>query len=110
MIVLSLFLVPLVGGLVAFFLREGNAARGWALLVSFIVLALAIAGNMMDPAGAARSFSAPWMGSLGSSFSIRLDGLAGILCLLTAAAYPVILIATWKSTYARSHNFFALML
>jgi NADH-quinone oxidoreductase subunit M len=50
------------------------------------------------------------MGSLGSSFSMKLDGLSKTLCLLTAIAYPIILIATWKSFYRKPNNFFALML
>ena len=50
------------------------------------------------------------MGNLGSSFSLKLDGLSQILTLLTAIAYPVILIATWKTNYKKPNNFFALML
>ncbi|HVK96581.1 MAG TPA: NADH-quinone oxidoreductase subunit M, partial [Flavisolibacter sp.] len=56
------------------------------------------------------SFSAPWMGTLGSSFSLQLDGLAQILTLLTAVAYPIIFIATRRSHYKNPANFFALML
>jgi NADH-quinone oxidoreductase subunit M len=44
------------------------------------------------------------------SFSLQLDGLSGILTLLTAVAYPLILIATWNSSYKKPNNFFGLML
>src|SRR5439155_19778122 len=47
---------------------------------------------------------------LGSSFSIQLDCLSQILCLLTAVSYPIIFIATWKTEYKKAYNFFALML
>ena len=51
-----------------------------------------------------------WMGSINSSFSVKLDGLGQILCLLNAVAFPVIFIATWNSNYSKPNNFFALML
>lgn len=110
MIALLLFLVPLIGGLVSFGLKDDRSARGWALLVATIGVALAVWGINLPAVDAGRSFHAAWMGSMGSSFSLRLDGLSGILVLLTAIAYPVILVATWNSTYKRSNSFFGLML
>ena len=94
MIVLFLFLVPLLGGLVSFFLKNDKAVRTWALLVSLIALSLAIIPLTLSPVSGQLSYSAPWLGSLGSSFSIKLDGLSKLLCLLTAIVYPVIFIAT----------------
>jgi len=110
MIVLLLFLIPLLGGLIAFFLKDDKAVRGWALLVALATLALGIAGSGIVKSPDQLAFSAEWMGSLGSSFSLRLDGMSQILCLLTAVAYPIILIATWKSNYRKPNNFFGLML
>ncbi len=110
MIVLLLILLPMLGGMLSFFFKGGNAARVWSLLVSFATLAVSIAGLTVAKAPPGLSFTAPWMGSLGSSFSIGLDGMSQVLCLLTAVSYPIILLATWKTSYARPHNFFALML
>lgn len=110
MIVLLLFLVPLLGGLLSFFIRNDKAVRGWSLLVSLVILFLSVASNTSFRSADQLNFSAPWMGSLGSSFSLKLDGLSQILTLLTAIAYPVILLATWKTNYKRPNNFFALML
>src|SRR5215216_5025052 len=110
MIVLLLFLAPFIGGLLSFFIKGDKAVRGWSLLVSVIVLFLSIASNMFSKSASQLSFSAPWMGSLGSSFSLKLDGLSQILTLLTAISYPVILVATWKTEYRKPNNFFALML
>lgn len=84
--------------------------RGWSLLVSLIVLFFSVASNTSMNSVSQLNFSAPWMGSVGSTFSLKLDGLSQILTLLTAIAYPVILIATWKTRYNNAHNFFALML
>jgi NADH-quinone oxidoreductase subunit M len=109
MIVLLLILIPLIGGLVAFFLK-GTAARSWALLVSLAALAVSIAGLTMAQSSDALRFATGWMGSLGSRFSIALDGMSQTLCLLTAIAYPLILVATWRSEYKKPNNFFGLML
>jgi NADH-quinone oxidoreductase subunit M len=110
MIALLLFLIPLLGGLLCFGLKEDRTVRGLTLLVSIVALALAIWGNSLPATDAARAFHGSWLGSLGSSFSLQLDGLSGILVLLTAIAYPVILVATWNSVYKKPNNFFGLML
>src|SRR5215207_10755794 len=109
MIVLLLFLVPLISGLLSFFLKDDKTVRGWALLASLITLAISVAGLTLRSTSQL-NFHAEWMGSLGSSFSLKLDGLSQLLCLLTAVAYPIILIATWKTSYRKPNNFFALML
>ncbi|RYY39561.1 MAG: NADH-quinone oxidoreductase subunit M [Chitinophagaceae bacterium] len=110
MTVLLLFLLPLIGGLVTFALKDAKLARGWALLVAFAVMALSLAGFAALRSGETLAFNAPWLGSLGSSFSLSLDGLSGILTLLTGVAYPIILLATWKTDYRKAANFFGLML
>lgn len=56
------------------------------------------------------AFRAEWLTGLGSSFSIRLDGMGQMLCLLTAISFPLIFISTWHREYKNAHNFFALML
>lgn len=110
MIVLLLFLLPLFGGLLSFFLRNDKPVRSWSLFISLAVLAVAVAGNCFVKSPEQLGFSTGWMGNMGSSFSLKLDGLSQILCLLTAVAYPIIFIATWKTNYKKSNNFFALML
>jgi NADH-quinone oxidoreductase subunit M len=110
MIVLLLFLVPLIGGFLSFFLKNDKTVRTWALLTSVITLLISIAGNTIAKTPAQLHFSYSWLGSLGSSFSLQLDGLSQILCLLTAVSYPLILVSTWRSQYKKSNNFFALLL
>jgi NADH-quinone oxidoreductase subunit M len=41
---------------------------------------------------------------------VKLDGMGQLLCLLTAVAYPLVFISTWRTSYKKSSNFFALML
>jgi NADH-quinone oxidoreductase subunit M len=110
MIVFLLFLIPLISGIIAFLLKGRNQARSWALLASLATLAVTIWGSRLPEASADLSYSAQWMGTLGSSFSLRMDGMGKILCLLTAIAFPIIILATWKSEYKRPHAFFGLML
>src|SRR5204862_1763167 len=55
-------------------------------------------------------FHANWISSINTSFSVRLDGMGQILCLLTAVSFPLVFISTWNSVYKKPNNFFALML
>lgn len=110
MIVLLVLLVPLIGGLVSFFLKDEKAAKGWSLFVSIVTLFIAIAGTSFIKSADQLNYSTSWLGNLGSNFSLTFDGLAKILTLLTAVAYPVIFIATWKTTYKSPNSFYALML
>src|SRR2546423_11207594 len=109
MVVLLLFLIPLIGGLLSFFLKNDKTVRSWALLISLILLLLSAIGMFIQSADLLQ-FSHSWIDSLGSSFSLKLDGLAKVLCFLTAISYPIIFIATWKTEYRRPNNFFGLML
>jgi NADH-quinone oxidoreductase subunit M len=110
MIVLSLFLVPLIGGLLSFFIKNDRSVRLWTLFISLAGLFLSLAANFFLKSADNLAFSTQWMGNLGSSFSLKLDGLSQILTLLTAVAYPIILLSTWKTKYRKPNNFFALLL
>ncbi|HSU28655.1 MAG TPA: NADH-quinone oxidoreductase subunit M [Chitinophagaceae bacterium] len=110
MIVVLLILIPLLTGLAAFFFKDQRSVRFWALFSSVITLVVSLLSMTLlkDPQWI--SFHAAWMESLGSSFSIKLDGLGQMLCLLTAVSYPLIFLATWQTSYRNAKQFFALML
>src|ERR1700738_2615753 len=97
MVVLLLLLIPLIGGLFSFFIKKEPLVRSWSLLISIVTLVISVYANFSTIAADQLHFEGAWMGSLGSSFSLKMDGLSQILCLLTAVTYPVILLATWKS-------------
>jgi NADH-quinone oxidoreductase subunit M len=109
MIAVLLIVIPLFTGLAAFFFRNEKMVRSWALLSSLFVLAASIASLLVKDVDTL-SYSAPWMTALGSSFSVKLDGMGKLLCLLTAVSYPIIFLATWNSNYKHAQRFFALML
>src|SRR4051812_8707869 len=110
MIALLLILIPLVTGLLTFFFREEKTARGWALLSAVGTLAVSILGVTVAKTPSDLNFTAQWMQNIGSSFTIGLDGMGQLLCLLNAIAYVVILVATWRTNYRSAHNFFGLLL
>ncbi|HEX6191521.1 MAG TPA: NADH-quinone oxidoreductase subunit M [Chitinophagaceae bacterium] len=110
MIPVLLILIPLVTGLVCFFIRDEKTARYWSLFATIAALAVSLAGLTLMNSDKDLQFQAEWMQVLGSSFSVKLDGMGQLLCLLTAIAYPVIFVGTWNTTYKNAPNFFALML
>ncbi|MCX6316569.1 MAG: NADH-quinone oxidoreductase subunit M [Bacteroidetes bacterium] len=110
MIAVLLILIPLLTGLATFFLKNEKTVRFWALLSSLGTLAVAAIALTVQKDSSLSEFHGEWMQTLGSSFSLGLDGMSQMLCLLNALAYPLVIIATWNSKYFRPHQFFALML
>ena len=108
MIPVLLILIPLFTGLVSFFLKEGKTAKNWAILSSFITLIIAITGLFFP--GQQLVFDIAWLPDLGSRFSLSMDGMGKMLCLLTAVSFPLIFLATYKNTYRNAGSFYALML
>lgn len=110
MIPVLLLFIPLLAGLAAFFFRNEKAARSWALVSTVLVLAVSLLGLTACNNPESLSHKSDWMTLMGASFSLKLDGMGQLLCLLTAIGYPVILFSTWHSTYKRANNFFGLLL
>lgn len=110
MIPVLLIVVPLLTGLVAFFMKNERSVRSWALFSSLITLAVSLIGLIVLKDAKYLAAQYEWMASLNSSFSVKLDGLGQVLCLLNAVAFPIIFVATWNSNYPKANNFFALML
>src|ERR1043166_1710837 len=110
MIPVLLIVIPLVCGLAAFFFTNERAVRTWALSSSLITLAVSILGLTLLKNDSYQHFQSDWIGSINSTFSLRLDGMGQILCLLTSISFPLVFISTWNTQYKKPNNFFALML
>jgi NADH-quinone oxidoreductase subunit M len=110
MIPVLLIVIPLVCGLAVFFIEKGDAAKKWSLFSSIIVLIVSVFGLTLSNGNAYLHFDAEWLTSLGSRFSVNIDGLGQVLTLLTAISFPVIFIATYREDYKNAKNFYALML
>ena len=110
MIAVLLIVVPLLAGLIAFFIKEEKAVKSWALFSSLITLVLSILGLTLLKDAKYIAAQYDWIASINSSFSVKLDGLGQILCLLNAVSFPMIFVSTWRNKYSNPNNFFGLML
>lgn len=110
MIPVLLIVIPLVSGLLAFLIKQEKSVKTWSLLSSMITLVISIVAVAAAHKASYLSTNVAWLPDLGSSFSLTMDGMSKMLCLLTGIAFPGIFIATWNSTYKNPHQFFALML
>jgi NADH-quinone oxidoreductase subunit M len=110
MIALLLILIPFLSGVLCFFIKSERDAKSWSLFVSILTLVTAFAGVYNFFGVAKLSFDATWLSSLGSRFSIGLDGMGKMLCLLNAIAFPIVFSAVYKNSYKRPGSFYALML
>lgn len=110
MIPVLLLLIPLISGALSFFIKGDKAPRGLALVASIMTLVVSVLGLVHFNEYSYLHADAEWMPQLGSRFSVALDGMGQLLCLLTALAYPVIFIATWNSSYKQAGSFFGFML
>ncbi|MEK7225899.1 MAG: NADH-quinone oxidoreductase subunit M, partial [Bacteroidota bacterium] len=110
MVPVLLILIPLLTGLVAFFVKNEKQVRAWTLFSVLITLAISLLGLTLLKEDKYLQHQCEWLPALGSSFSVKLDGMGQLLCLLNAIAYPLIFIATWNNSYKKAKNFFALML
>jgi NADH-quinone oxidoreductase subunit M len=105
-----LILIPLLTGLITFFLKNERSARSWTLFSSVVTLAISLLGLTIFKDEKYLQTHAEWIPAIGSSFSVKLDGMGQLLCLLTATVYPLIFVATWRTTYRNAANFFAWMM
>lgn len=110
MIPLLLIVIPLLSGCISFFLKDGNPARVWALLSSILTCIVSVSGLVYFTSNSYWNTDVEWIPLLGSRFAVGGDGLGKLLSLLTAISFPIIFTATYKSSYTRANQFFALML
>jgi NADH-quinone oxidoreductase subunit M len=108
MIPVLLIVIPLVTGLISFFIKEERSAKSWALLSAVATLAVSLISLFQK--GNALSFDAPWLPMIGSRFSVSLDGMGKLLTLLTAVSFPVIFASTFNNKYKSSNAFYGFML
>ena len=108
MLLILLILIPLLAGVISFFLK-GNIARGLAListLATLVVSSLVAYQSMAD----VLYLNAPWIPQLGTEFSLQADGMSAMLCLLTGIVMPVIIISNWNKYVENACSFYGLML
>ena len=110
MIPLLLILIPLITGIIAFFIKDEKQVKTWSFVVALASLVVMAFGLLTPENPDQKIFLAEWLPQLGSSFALQMDGLSSVLCLLTVFSYPLIFASTWKSKYASPNIFYGLML
>lgn len=109
--VLSLFIfIPLLAGVALFGVQRSGVAKSLALSTSLAVLALTVYTIGISSGKADPSYSASWIPSINSSFSLWLDGAAKICTLLTAVSFVLILLGTWNNVYDHANRYYALLM
>lgn len=103
-----LIVIPLLTGLVSFFLKEEKSAKIWALSSSVATLVIALIALYQNKTST--DFDASWLPMMGSRFSVSLDGMGKMLTLLTAISFPVIFAATFYNKYQSANAFYGFML
>ena len=108
--------IPLVTGLIAFFIKNSRSVRAWELFSSLATLAVSVISLYYSNAANHPEYllynnvSYVWLPYLGSGFSVGLDGMGHLLTFLTAFTFPLIFAATYKTEYKNSNAFYGLML
>lgn len=104
-----LLLLPLVSAIVLAFVKSSSSAKGFALGLSVLQLALTVPFLCQFVPDASIQFeqSFDWIKSLGIRFHIGLDGISLPLVLLTNGLIPLIVLSTFGKSF--KGNFYALV-
>ena len=92
MIPVLLISIPLLSGLITFFIKNERTIKSWALLSSIATLVVSLFSLGMISSNGQLRFDAEWLPLLGSRFTVSLDGLGKMITLLTAISFPVIFV------------------
>jgi NADH-quinone oxidoreductase subunit M len=106
-----LLLIPAVGAL-GCMLMSGTAARGWALLVSLVTLAIGVvlAVGFFQNSEAPILYSGFAYTSIHTSFTLRVDAISLWLVLLTVLLMPLAVMSSWLSIKDRTREYYGWML
>jgi len=99
-------------GILCFFFKKETVVKSFALVASLLTLAVSISSLFYTDASY-RTYnivSYEWMSQMGNTFYVELDGTGRILTLLTAIAFPVIIIASYNNSYKNVNAFYGLLL
>jgi NADH-quinone oxidoreductase subunit M len=111
-IVTSLIVLPLVGALLLFLVRDDEAHEGLirniALGVSLVVFAITLLmWARFDPASAEFQLVErhAWIPAFGITYAVGVDGISLLLVVLTGFLTPISLLCSWESVHTRTRAF-----
>ncbi|HSN11949.1 MAG TPA: NADH-quinone oxidoreductase subunit M, partial [Propionibacteriaceae bacterium] len=95
-----LALLPLVGGLVVWFLR-GTTARYVGLAVALVTFVYSVVVATVHLRGTDTSEHLVWIKAFGAYYALGLDGMGLLMVLLTTLLVPVVLLAEQRTEEGR---------
>lgn len=108
--------IPLLTGLVAFFIKDAGKVKTLALVSALITLAVSVISLFYSNVAAHPEYAEyhnvayVWLPYLGSSFAVGMDGIGFLMTFLTALAYPLIIAVSNKNQFQKPNSFFGLLL
>ena len=104
--------LPLLAGIICFFIKDIKIVKAIAFAGSLSVLVVALI-SLLYTSKVYLTYNAVnylWLRNLGTSFYLSIDGAGRILTLLTAVSFPLIFLSTYKNNYKNAGAFFGLMM
>lgn len=104
--------LPLLAGILVFFTKKEQVARALALAFSIVTLIVSVSTLFFtsDKFTTWNAVNYYYANNIGSTFFVGLDGTGRILTLLTAIAFPLIFLATYRGSYKNPSSYYGLML
>jgi NADH-quinone oxidoreductase subunit M len=104
--------LPLLGGILSFFMKSEKSAKSTALFFSIITLGVVVTSLFYTEAKhqLLNQVSYVWLPGIGASFALILDGLTRTLALLTAIILPIAIISIPAGKYKNPNVFFGLLM
>ena len=104
--------LPLVGGILTFFMKSEKSAKTTALFFSLLTLGIIVTNLFYTDVKhqLLNQVSYVWLPGIGTSFALILDGLTRTLCLLTAIVVPIAIINIPSGKYKNPNAFYGLLM
>ncbi len=105
--------LPFLAGILCFISGSEKGAKYTAIGFSLLILGVSLATLFFTNDGKYLNYNNVnyiWLKYLGANYYIGLDGTGRILTLLTAIGFPMVLIATMKSSFKNAKSFYGLLM
>ena len=104
--------LPMLAGILCFISKREQSAKSIALIFSLVILGISAVSLFYTDSTYAtwNAVNYFYPNNIGNSFYVGLDATGRLLTFLTALAFPVIFIATYKNNYKNAVSFYGLML
>jgi len=111
MLTLLLLLLPIVSGLIIYFLPE-NLTKQFALVSALASLVLGVVTYFQFDVNGGTQFvmNYAWVNMLGIRFHIGMDGISLLMILLSNILSPLIILSSFKDKYENSKIFYSFLL